>query len=102
MCALALFVSLFTGLFEVRAAEYLASCPEPELSGVNKFLKGLGKPLASTLPKKGIICFICFFTVTICCAFREQNEVLTEKVRDCLSRREDESHVWRAKRGGAL
>ncbi|XP_036390154.1 DENN domain-containing protein 2C [Megalops cyprinoides] len=30
------------GLFEVRAAEYLASNPEPEPSGVNKFLKGLG------------------------------------------------------------
>lgn len=46
-------LSLFTGLFEVRAAEYLASCPEPEPSGVNRFLKGLGKPLASPLPKKG-------------------------------------------------
>ncbi|KAM6976935.1 DENN domain-containing protein 2C [Aplochiton taeniatus] len=31
------------GLFEVRAAEYLESCPEPEPSGVNKLLKGLGK-----------------------------------------------------------
>uniref|UniRef100_A0AAY4DNM1 UDENN domain-containing protein n=1 Tax=Denticeps clupeoides TaxID=299321 RepID=A0AAY4DNM1_9TELE len=31
------------GLFEVRAAEYLESNPEPEPSGVNKFLKGLGK-----------------------------------------------------------
>ncbi|KAJ8265055.1 hypothetical protein COCON_G00141540 [Conger conger] len=30
------------GLFEVRAAEYLVSNPEPEPSGVNKFLKGLG------------------------------------------------------------
>lgn len=78
--------SLFVGLFEVRAAEYLASCPEPEPFGVNKFLKGLGKPLASPQPKKGIIYIICFLTVTVCCAFREQNEVLTEKVRDCLSR----------------
>ncbi|XP_056896771.1 DENN domain-containing protein 2C isoform X4 [Takifugu flavidus] len=33
------------GLFEVRVAEYLDSCPEPEPSGVNKFLKGLGKLL---------------------------------------------------------
>ncbi|XP_026865792.2 DENN domain-containing protein 2C [Electrophorus electricus] len=33
------------GLFEVRAAEYLASCPEPEASGVNKFLKGLGNKM---------------------------------------------------------
>uniref|UniRef100_A0A8B9HXC1 DENN/MADD domain containing 2C n=1 Tax=Astyanax mexicanus TaxID=7994 RepID=A0A8B9HXC1_ASTMX len=33
------------GLFEVRAAEYLASCPEPEPSGVNKFLKGLGNKM---------------------------------------------------------
>ncbi|XP_051524569.1 DENN domain-containing protein 2C-like isoform X1 [Myxocyprinus asiaticus] len=31
------------GLFELRAAEYLESYPEPEPSGVNKFLKGLGK-----------------------------------------------------------
>uniref|UniRef100_A0A3B5KAR0 DENN domain containing 2C n=1 Tax=Takifugu rubripes TaxID=31033 RepID=A0A3B5KAR0_TAKRU len=31
------------GLFEVRVAEYLDSCPEPEPSGVNKFLKGLGR-----------------------------------------------------------
>ncbi|KAM9855656.1 DENN domain-containing protein 2C isoform 2-T3 [Aulostomus maculatus] len=30
------------GLFEVRVAEYLDSYPEPEPSGVNKFLKGLG------------------------------------------------------------
>ncbi|MCI4380626.1 hypothetical protein PGIGA_G00242160 [Pangasianodon gigas] len=33
------------GLFEVRTAEYLASCPEPEPSGVNKFLKGLGNKM---------------------------------------------------------
>lgn len=93
-------LSLVIGLFEVRAAEYLASCPEPEPCGVNKFLKGLGKGLASPLPKKGIICIICFLTVTVCCAFREQNEVLTEKVRDCLSR--GGAQVWRAKRDEAL
>ncbi|XP_078144504.1 DENN domain-containing protein 2C isoform X2 [Centroberyx gerrardi] len=33
------------GLFEVRAAEYLDSYPEPEPSGVNKFLKGLGSKM---------------------------------------------------------
>uniref|UniRef100_H3CZX5 DENN domain containing 2C n=1 Tax=Tetraodon nigroviridis TaxID=99883 RepID=H3CZX5_TETNG len=33
------------GLFEVRVAEYLDSCPEPEPSGVNKFLKGLGNKM---------------------------------------------------------
>lgn len=33
------------GLFEVRVAEYLSSCPEPEPSGVNKFLKGLGNKM---------------------------------------------------------
>ncbi|TSO77773.1 DENN domain-containing protein 2C [Bagarius yarrelli] len=39
------------GLFEVRAAEYLASCPEPEPSGVNKFLKGLaGEVFVDALP----------------------------------------------------
>lgn len=30
------------GLFEVRVTDYLGSYPEPEPSGVNKFLKGLG------------------------------------------------------------
>ncbi|XP_051282449.1 DENN domain-containing protein 2C [Dicentrarchus labrax] len=33
------------GLFEVRVAEYLDSYPEPEPSGVNKFLKGLGSKM---------------------------------------------------------
>ncbi|XP_054645941.1 DENN domain-containing protein 2C isoform X2 [Dunckerocampus dactyliophorus] len=33
------------GLFEVRVAEYLDSSPEPEASGVNKFLKGLGNKM---------------------------------------------------------
>ncbi|XP_065104171.1 DENN domain-containing protein 2C [Paramisgurnus dabryanus] len=33
------------GLFEVRAAEYLNSYPETELSGVNRFLKGLGNKM---------------------------------------------------------
>lgn len=31
------------GLFEVRAQEYLETLPTGEQSGVNKFLKGLGK-----------------------------------------------------------
>ncbi|XP_076021256.1 DENN domain-containing protein 2C-like [Genypterus blacodes] len=35
----------FRGLFEVRVAEYLDSNPEPEPSGVNKFLKGLGNKM---------------------------------------------------------
>ncbi|XP_073675208.1 DENN domain-containing protein 2C [Garra rufa] len=33
------------GLFEMRAAEYLDSYPEPEPSGVNRFLKGLGSKM---------------------------------------------------------
>ncbi|XP_028264748.1 DENN domain-containing protein 2C [Parambassis ranga] len=33
------------GLFEARVAEYLDSSPEPEPSGVNKFLKGLGNKM---------------------------------------------------------
>uniref|UniRef100_A0A8C1E5N2 DENN domain containing 2C n=1 Tax=Cyprinus carpio carpio TaxID=630221 RepID=A0A8C1E5N2_CYPCA len=33
------------GLFEMRAAEYLDSYPEPEPSGVNKFFKGLGNKM---------------------------------------------------------
>ncbi|XP_029974728.1 DENN domain-containing protein 2C [Salarias fasciatus] len=33
------------GLFEARVAEHLDSCPEPEPSGVNRFLKGLGNKM---------------------------------------------------------
>ncbi|KAF7650447.1 hypothetical protein LDENG_00125870 [Lucifuga dentata] len=33
------------GLFEVRVTDYLDSNPEPEPSGVNKFLKGLGNKM---------------------------------------------------------
>ncbi|XP_024915516.1 DENN domain-containing protein 2C [Cynoglossus semilaevis] len=33
------------GLFEARVAEYMDSYPEPEPSGVNKFLKGLGNKM---------------------------------------------------------
>ncbi|KAM9350651.1 DENN domain-containing protein 2C isoform 2-T2 [Symphorus nematophorus] len=33
------------GLFEIRVAEYLDSYPEPEPSGVNRFLKGLGSKM---------------------------------------------------------
>ncbi|XP_028308515.1 DENN domain-containing protein 2C isoform X2 [Gouania willdenowi] len=33
------------GLFEARVAEYSDSCPEPETSSVNKFLKGLGNKM---------------------------------------------------------
>lgn len=40
-------VFCLTGLFELRAAEYLDSYPEPEPSGVNKFLKGLGKSFSA-------------------------------------------------------
>uniref|UniRef100_A0AAQ4RM33 DENN domain containing 2C n=1 Tax=Gasterosteus aculeatus aculeatus TaxID=481459 RepID=A0AAQ4RM33_GASAC len=35
------------GLFEARVAEHLDSYPEPEPSGVNKFLKGLGNKIKS-------------------------------------------------------
>lgn len=37
-----------SGLFEVRAQEYLDSLPGSEQRGVNKFLKGLGETYAST------------------------------------------------------
>uniref|UniRef100_W5MWR8 DENN domain containing 2C n=1 Tax=Lepisosteus oculatus TaxID=7918 RepID=W5MWR8_LEPOC len=33
------------GLFELRAVEHLESAPEPEPSGVNRFLKGLGSKM---------------------------------------------------------
>lgn len=42
------------GLFEIRAQEYLETLPIGEHSGVNKFLKGLGKawvPVASLSSK---------------------------------------------------
>lgn len=41
---------LLTGLFEVRAQEYLETLPSGEHSGVNKFLKGLGKARRSRSP----------------------------------------------------
>lgn len=41
------FFYLFSGLFEVRAQEYLDSLPGSEQRGVNKFLKGLGETLSS-------------------------------------------------------
>lgn len=41
---------LSTGLFEVRAQEYLETLPSGEHSGVNKFLKGLGKAQGSRSP----------------------------------------------------
>lgn len=44
-----MFGPCLTGLFEMRAAEYLDSYPEPETSGVNRFLKGLGKSFAFSI-----------------------------------------------------
>lgn len=41
-------VSILSGLFEVRAQEYLDSLPGSEQRGVNKFLKGLGEASCST------------------------------------------------------
>lgn len=67
---------LVSGLFEVRVAEYLDSCPEPEPSGVNKFLKGLGRrrfthvihsQKCSILKSSWFFCFflfVLFFQVT--------------------------------------
>ena len=43
------FLSL-TGLFEIRAQEYLETLPSGEHSGVNKFLKGLGEAQGSRFP----------------------------------------------------
>lgn len=41
-------VYILSGLFEVRAQEYLDSLPGSEQRGVNKFLKGLGETSCST------------------------------------------------------
>lgn len=41
-------IYLPSGLFEVRAQEYLDSLPGSEQRGVNKFLKGLGETSGST------------------------------------------------------
>ncbi|NXA96291.1 DEN2A protein, partial [Melanocharis versteri] len=41
------------GLFEVRAQEYLETLPSGEQSGVNRFLKGLGKEPAKPLASQG-------------------------------------------------
>lgn len=40
-------VNILSGLFEVRAQEYLDSLPGSEQRGVNKFLKGLGEAFCS-------------------------------------------------------
>lgn len=45
---------LSTGLFEVRAQEYLETLPSGEQSGVNRFLKGLGKELAKLLASQEV------------------------------------------------
>uniref|UniRef100_A0A8D0DER1 DENN domain containing 2C n=1 Tax=Sander lucioperca TaxID=283035 RepID=A0A8D0DER1_SANLU len=64
------------GLFEVRVAEYLDSYPEPEPSGVNKFLKGLGKCCSfikcslSKVDFQQLIVFLFF-------VFRKQDETPT-------------------------
>lgn len=44
-----------TGLFEVRAQEYLETLPIGEHSGVNKFLKGLGE----APPPQALTCLPC-------------------------------------------
>lgn len=41
-------ICILSGLFEVRAQEYLDSLPGSEQRGVNKFLKGLGEASCST------------------------------------------------------
>lgn len=43
---------LCTGLFEMRAQEYLDSLPGSEERGVNKFLKGLGEAYCTALSIK--------------------------------------------------
>lgn len=45
---------LSAGLFEVRAQEYLETLPSGEQSGVNRFLKGLGKEPAKPLASQGL------------------------------------------------
>lgn len=46
------------GLFEVRAQEYLETLPSGEQSGVNKFLKGLGKRSKKPLLMRWVIMLI--------------------------------------------
>lgn len=50
-----------SGLFEVRAREYLKTLPEAEPSGVNKFLKGLSKFDL----KENVICSISFILLIV-------------------------------------
>lgn len=38
---------LFSGLFEQRVEQYLEELPDTEQSGMNKFLRGLGKLLVT-------------------------------------------------------
>lgn len=53
---------IVSGLFEVRVAEYLESCPEPEPSSVNRFLKGLGRHCLTHVihSQKQMIFLFCF------------------------------------------
>lgn len=85
--------SFLSGLFEMRAAEYLNSYPETELSGVNRFLKGLGKSFAAfpfvwSSMKKNVV--LCLQHVFVC---REQNEILAEEVRRCPNSLKHASHT---------
>lgn len=65
------------GHFEVRVAEYLHSYPEPEPSGVNKFLKGLGRccSVLSSVSKIHLRLLMSFLR------FRKQDEAPTNEVK---------------------
>lgn len=68
------------GLFEVRVAEYLDSYPEPEPSGVNKFLKGLGKcysVIKCSLSRANFQQLILWFCLFLFLFFRKQDEAPT-------------------------
>lgn len=75
-----LFVFCLPGLFEVRVAEYLDSNSEPEPSGVNKFLKGLGECHFTS-----IVCFeeVWFQKLTLFLFFfnRKQDEAPPNEVK---------------------
>ena len=85
-------VSVLSGLFEVRAQEYLDSLPGSEHRGVNKFLKGLGEtscsastPLINQSVSTILWSFLCL-NLHVCLFFQEtrwnsfpRNDSLSQK-----------------------
>lgn len=80
-----------TGLFEVRAQDYLDSLPGAEHRGVNKFLKGLGK-LSSTFQIKKLKRF--FLTVWLETSYWMKALFLQETKWNFFPKSKESLRVW--------